>query len=98
MIRQLFLCDKSHRHYRWLYQKLRPAFAFHIRKEAREFYQVNEELFQQSGNVIFTNFFQVRVLAQKINKKRNVTLYPERAIKAGQINAIGLIDEILHYV
>src|SRR4030067_853904 len=30
--------------------------------------------------------------------KRDMIRFPEQAVKAGQINAMGLIDEILHYV
>ncbi|HET7091429.1 MAG TPA: alpha-amylase family glycosyl hydrolase, partial [Anaerolineae bacterium] len=33
-----------------------------------------------------------------MNAKRDLARFPEQAIKAGQINALGLIDEILHYV
>ena len=33
-----------------------------------------------------------------MNEKRDLTNFPEQAVKAGQINAMGLIDEILHYV
>jgi glycosidase len=76
----------------------RPHYEFHIAQERREFYQVDEPLFAQSGNVIFSNFFMVRVFAEKMNRKRDAALYPEHAVKAGQLNAMGLIDEILHYV
>jgi glycosidase len=33
-----------------------------------------------------------------MNEKRDLAGTPEQAVKAGQINAMGLIDEILHYV
>jgi hypothetical protein len=71
---------------------------FHISREARITYKFDESLFEASGNVIFANFHAVRLFAQKINDKRNVVQYPEKAIRAGQLNAMGLIDEILHYV
>ncbi|NOQ98248.1 MAG: alpha-amylase, partial [Calditrichae bacterium] len=76
----------------------RPIFEFHISREMRDFYQLDESLFAQNGDVVFANFFAVRSLAARINKKQDLTLFPERAIKAGQLNAMGLIDEILHYV
>ena len=75
-----------------------PHFEFHIAQERREFYQLDEPLFAQSGNVIFSNFYMVRLFAEKMNRKRDAALYPEHAVKAGQLNAMGLIDEILHYV
>ena len=53
--------------------------------------------FSLSGNVILPNFHAARVFSQKINEKKVIDIFPEQAIKAGQINAMGLIDEILHY-
>jgi glycosidase len=35
---------------------------------------------------------------QKINQKRDLVSFPEQAVRAGDINALGLIDEILHLV
>jgi glycosidase/membrane protein YqaA with SNARE-associated domain len=71
---------------------------FHIARQARDRYQFDELLFSLSGNVVFANFHAARLLTQKINEKRDLVSFPERAVKAGQINAMGLIDEILHYV
>lgn len=71
---------------------------FHVSRKSRDFYQFSESLFSLSGNVIFTNFYAARVFAQKINGKKDLISFPERAIKAGQLIAMGLIDEILHYV
>ena len=71
---------------------------FHVSRKARDFYQFEESLFSLSGNVIFPNFRAAGRFAQKINEKRDLVSFPEQAVKAGQINALGLIDEILHYV
>jgi len=71
---------------------------FHISRTARDLYRFEESLFSLSGNVIFANFHAARVFAAKINDKRDLIRYPETAIRSGQINAMGLIDEILHYV
>jgi glycosidase len=71
---------------------------FHVSRQARNRYQFNEALFASHGNVVFTNFHAARVFAQKINDKRDLVNFPEQAIRAGQINAMGLIDEILHMV
>src|SRR5436309_1172330 len=48
------------------------------------------------GNVVFANFHAARVFAQRINDKRDLVNFPEQAVKAGQINAMGLIDEVSH--
>jgi hypothetical protein len=71
---------------------------FHISREARDFYDFDESLFSLSGNVIFADFHASRVFAEKMNSKRDLVSYPEQAVKAGRINAMGLIDEILHFV
>jgi len=55
-------------------------------------------LFQPSGNVIFADFMSARRFAQQMNAKRDLAAHPEQAVRAGQINAMGLIDEILHQV
>jgi glycosidase len=75
-----------------------PLMEFHISRSARLAYQFEEALFQTTGNVILANFHAARVFAQRINEKRNVISFPEKAVRAGQVNAMGLIDEILHYV
>ena len=71
---------------------------FHISRQARDQYQFDHELFSLNGNVIFANFYAARIFAQKMNQARDLIRFPEQAVKAGQINAMGLIDEILHYV
>lgn len=71
---------------------------FHIARQTRDRYQFDDSLFNLSGNVIFANFHAVRVFAQKMNQKRDLVNFPEQAVKASQINAMGLIDEVLHQV
>jgi glycosidase len=80
------------------HQKDTITMEFHISRKARDLYQFDDSLFSLSGNVIFRNFHAARLFAQKMNEKRDLVNFPDRAIKAGQINAMGLIDEILHYV
>ncbi len=76
----------------------RLTMEFHVSRKARDVYQFDETLFALSGNVIFANFFAARVFAQKMNDKRDLVRFPEQAVQAGQITAMGLIDEILHFV
>jgi glycosidase len=67
-------------------------YEFHILKEIRDHYSFDETLFSSNGNVIFANFHAVRVFTQKLNERRD----PARRVKAGNINAMGLVDEIYH--
>ena len=71
---------------------------FHISRKTRDLYQFDESLFSLSGNAIFPNFHAARLFAQRINEKRDLVSFPEQAVKAGHINAMGLIDEIFHYI
>ncbi len=71
---------------------------FHISRKARELYKFDEALFALNGNVLFANFHAARLFAQKMNERRDLVTFPEQAVRASQVNALGLIDEILHYV
>ena len=48
---------------------------FHVAREARARYQVDEVLFSLTGNVIFANFHAVRVFAQKMNDQRDLVRF-----------------------
>ena len=76
----------------------KPRMEFHIAAEARREYGFEDSLFSTSGNVIFANFHAAREFAQRMNAKVNPLVHPERYVKAGKVNAMGLIDEILHQV
>lgn len=71
---------------------------FHISRYARERYQFDLSLFSFNGNVIFANFHAARLFSQKINQKRDLVSFPERAVKAGELNGLGLMDEIFHLI
>ena len=71
---------------------------FHISRSAREKYDFDQTIFTASGNVIFHNLHAARIFAQKMNQQRDLINHPENAVSAAEINAMGLIDEILHYV
>jgi hypothetical protein len=71
---------------------------FHVSRSARDRYQFDQSLFRFNGNVIFADFRAARLFAQEMNARRDLVRFPEQAVSAGQINAMGLIDEILHAV
>src|SRR6476469_4189244 len=71
---------------------------FHVSRAARDRYQFDEALFGMSGNVVFANFAAARRFAQKMNELRDLEADPGTAVRAGDISAMGLVDEILHYV
>jgi len=75
-----------------------PAMEFHVARESRDRYHFDESLYTITGNVIFANFHAARLFAQRMNQKRDLVAFPEQAVRASQINALGLIHEITHYI
>ena len=71
---------------------------FHISKAVRDKCNFSESLYSSSGNVIITSVQNVRIFTEKLNKYLDSLGMSEKRVSAGQINAMGLIDEILHYV
>ena len=71
---------------------------FHIINSARDKYQFDEQLFAFDGNFVFVNFQAVRNFTQKLNALRKNPQDPSTYIQPGQINALGLLDEISHII
>ena len=69
---------------------------FHISRNARQRYQFAESLFSYTGNVVFANIAACREFAYRMNQVRDVEKHPERVVHAGQLYAMGLIDEASH--
>jgi len=87
-------CDDSAEH--WARNR-KTIMEFHINRDIRLEYGINDSLFSLTGNVILADIKQCRELANKFNQKQDPS-HPERYIKAGNLYAMGLIDEILHFV
>ncbi|QTQ13027.1 alpha-amylase [Treponema parvum] len=71
---------------------------FHVSKTVRDMCGFADSLFSSSGNVVFRNIRAVRLFAQKLNALFDMQKTPELKISAGNLNAMGLIDEIFHIV
>jgi glycosidase len=74
------------------------TFEFHISRDARQRYNFDEALFGLSGNVVFADYAAARRFAQAMNAGRDLKAEPGSAVRAGDINAMGLIDEVSHFV
>ncbi len=70
----------------------------HLSRRARERYGIDERLLSQDGHAIFADFHAARLFARKLNARRDLARFPEQSVSAGDLNAMGLIVEILHYV
>ena len=69
---------------------------FHISRKARERYRFAESLFSYNGNVVFANVAACRAFAHQMNQVRQADKYPDQAVHAGALFAMGLIDEASH--
>src|SRR4051812_13224929 len=74
------------------------TFEFHVARAARQRYAFDEALFGLTGNVVFADFAAARRFAQQMNAQRDVANDPGAAVRAGDLNAMGLVDEIMHFV
>ena len=77
-------------------EHLRSSMEFHISRAVRELVQMDDLLFSYTGNVVFANVAASRKLAQQLNVVRGTEADPKRAINAGALFAMGLIDELQH--
>jgi len=71
---------------------------FHLSRTARSALDFGSSLYASTGNIIFPDPAAARVFAQRVNERIDSSSLPEGSMKAGQLNAMALIDEILHYV
>ncbi|MGL4524844.1 MAG: alpha-amylase family glycosyl hydrolase [Spirochaetia bacterium] len=85
------LCDKNggtgvHSHS--LYRE------FHVRRKVRQRYGLSHQLFALNGNVVFANQTHVEEFANQANSQRA----HNQQLKIAELNAVGLIHEIWHYI
>jgi len=71
---------------------------FHISRQVRDKYQFDQSLYALDGNILFADLYAIRLFVNKVNQQRDLLHFPELTLKSGQVNALGLIDEIFHYV
>lgn len=71
---------------------------FHVSRAIRDKCQFDEKLFSSSGNVIIVNMGAIQKFAQKLNAVFDEQGQAEKRISAGSLNAMGLIDEVFHYI
>jgi glycosidase len=71
---------------------------FHVSRAARDHYRFDQSLYQITGNVVLANPRGAHEFAHRMNDLRDRTRYPDRFVHAGELNAMGLIDELSHLV
>ena len=76
----------------------KPTFEFHVSRAARDLYGFDDALYSVTGNVVFADLEASRAFAHRMNTVRETGTHPERVVVPGALNAMGLIDEVLHLV
>ena len=71
-------------------------FEFHVARDARDRYQFDERLFAYDGTVIIGDFMAARRFALRMNAVREADKNPQQAVRASDIYAMGLLDEVMH--
>ncbi len=71
---------------------------FHVREDARKKYGMDSALFSTDGHTLFQSFDQVKKLAARINEVRSREKAGLDPVSAADLNAMGLMDEIMHHV
>jgi glycosidase len=71
---------------------------FHVSRAVRERYGFEDRLFSLTGNVVFADFAATRRVAQRMSAARERATDPDSQVRAGDLNAMGMIDEVLHHV
>ena len=71
---------------------------FHVAKKVRQECDFDQTLFASTGNAVFADFKAVHKFQTKLNELFDKRGESEKRVSAGSLNAMGLIDEIFHYV
>ena len=75
-----------------------PVREFHVSRVARDTYGFSDRVFSIQGHTVFADVRAARDFAYRINTARDTVNHPNAAVSSGDLYAMGLIDEILHYV
>lgn len=71
---------------------------FHISKPARKKYDIESSFYSLVGNLIVANAQSARYIASKINNVRKSEGAYDQLVTPGEVNALGILHEIFHYV
>jgi len=71
---------------------------FHVHASIRSLLGMDSSLFKTTGNLVIADFSAARSFAERLRSKSSVGGQNTSRLSAGKLNAMGLIDEILHLV
>ncbi len=71
---------------------------FHVHASLRKATRIEKALFASSGNLVIPDFAAARQMAQALRDLGSVRGQDTSRLSSGRLNAMGLVDEILHIV
>ncbi|UTC77117.1 alpha-amylase [Treponema sp. OMZ 799] len=76
------------------------AMEFHINGDVRKKCNLKSSLFSSCGNAVFENISEVHSFVFNFNSLVKEGLFgkAQKHLQAGELNAMGIFDEVLHYV
>ncbi|MBP7867150.1 MAG: alpha-amylase [Acidobacteria bacterium] len=74
----------------------RLLFEFHVSRECRERYRFDAAIYGLTGNVLLADMAAARDMAARMNAVRDARSNPALAVNAADLNAMALIDELMH--
>jgi len=74
------------------------ARAFQVAADARATYAIDDALFAETGPLVLSDAGAALQLAAVMNEVRRAPYFPERSVRAGDLMAAALIQEILRYL
>ncbi len=72
------------------------SFELPVARRVRERLGLGDAFFTTDGRLIYADLRAARVLAERLNALRDLVAHPERAVSAGALHALGLLDETFH--
>src|SRR5512139_2676094 len=70
----------------------------HASREARLRHGLEDFHYSATGTLLLPDFDAARLLAARLNRRRDEERADAPAVKAWQLHAMGLINEIFHYL
>lgn len=71
---------------------------FQISKKGWEYYEFDKGIFPEPGKIKLPNFQILRQIVKRIYERKDFKIFSHQPIRAGELNAIGLINDILRYI
>lgn len=75
-----------------------PRQEFHIRRPIRDALGLHTALFSISGSAVFADLQAARQFSFDLERYRVASGHPDPSVRAGDIVAMGVLDEILHHL